>query len=617
MPRHLRKVLLISATVVLAIAFTPASAPADPTGAAAAVSSAQYQVLGPDTFDDVNAIARTGAAVDGIEHGRVQITATPSEVAAIKKLGFTVQVVPAPSRPSGVIAQAFPSADANYHDYAEMVAEINTLVASKPAIAQKLSIGTSYEGRDMPLIKISDNVATDENEPEILFNAHQHAREHLTVEMALYLLHQFIDLYGTDSRITNLVNSREIWIVPDMNPDGGEYDIATGSYRSWRKNRQPNAGSSNVGTDLNRNWSFQWGCCGGSSGSTSSETYRGPSAFSAPETQRLRNFVNGRVIGGVQQIKTHIDFHTYSQLVLWPYGYTTANTTPTLNADAQQAFATIGQQMAATNGYTPEQASDLYIADGTIIDWMWGTHGIFSYTFEMYPGSSGSGGGFYPPDEVIPAQTSRNREAVLILSELADCPWRAIGKEAQYCGTAPGTTVYSDTFETATGWATNPNGTDTATTGAWERGDPAATTSSGAKQLGTTVSGVNDLVTGAAAGAAAGDFDIDGGATSVRSPAITLPASGTLTLSLSYYLAYGSNSSSADFFRVSVVHSGGTTAVLTRNGAATDTDAVWTSGSANLSAYAGQSIRILIEAADASTASLVEAAVDDVKITQT
>ena len=167
--------------------------------------------------------------------------------------------------------------------------------------------------------------------------------------------------------------------------------------------------------------------------------------------------------------------------------------------------------MAATNGYTPEQASDLYIADGTIDDWLWGQHRIFGYTFEMYPRSSSPG--FYPPDEVIAAQTSRNREAVLQLLEFSDCPYRAIGKQVQYCNATPPVTVYSDTFETASGWTPNAAGTDTATTGAWQRGDPAATTSSGAKQLGTTTSGANDLVTGAAAGAAAGDFDIDGGVT--------------------------------------------------------------------------------------------------------
>jgi hypothetical protein len=600
--------VVITAVVVAAAPGTASGAAADPSG------SATYQVIGPDTFDEVNAVAGTGAAVDGVEHGRVTITATPAEVKRIRQLGFQVELVPQPSA-GGVSTQAFPPADSGYHDYAEMVADINALVAAHPTIAQKSSIGLSYEGRDMPLIKISDNVATDENEPEILFDAHQHAREHLTVEMALYIMHLLADNYGTDSRITDLVNSREFWIVPDMNPDGGEYDIATGSYRSWRKNRQPNSGSSNVGTDLNRNWSYQWGCCGGSSGTTSSETYRGPSSFSAPETQRLRNFVNSRVIGGVQQIKANVDWHTYSQLVLWPYGYTTTNTTPNLNADAQSAFASLGTAIAPS-GYTPEQASDLYIADGTIIDWMWATHGIFAYTIEMYPGANGSGGGFYPPDEQIVTQTTRLRESVLLFSEYADCVYRIIGKQAQYCGAAPGTTIYSDTFETATGWTTNPSGTDTATTGAWERGDPGATDSSGPKQLGTTVSGTFDLVTGAAAGSSAGDFDVDGGTTSIRSPAITLPATGTLTLNLSQYLAHGSNASSADFLRVSIVHSGGTTAVFTRTGAAADLDALWATASASLNPYAGQSIRILIEAADASGASLVEAAVDNVTITQ-
>ncbi len=615
---RLRRVVVVAAIAGVAIAMTPSNAAGKPDfEAQPPQSSAQYQVLGPKTFDDVNAIARTGASVDGIEHGRVQITATAEEVGQIRALGFIVESAPKAKATGGMVTPlAFPPADSGYHDYAEMNAEMNALVTSKPSIAQKLSIGTSYEGRDMPLIKISDNVGTDENEPEILFNAHQHAREHLTVEMALYILHLLIDNYGTDTRITNIVNSREFWIVPDMNPDGGEYDIATGSYRSWRKNRQPNAGSSNVGTDLNRNWSYQWGCCGGSSGSTGSETYRGPSAFSAPETQRLRNFVNGRVIGGTQQIKAHIDWHTYSQLVLWPYGYTTANTTSNLGVDAQAAFATLGQQMAATNGYTPEQASDLYIADGTIIDWMWATHGIFSYTIEMYPGPSGSGGGFYPPDEQIGPQTSRNREAVLLFSEAADCVYKVIGKQAQYCGGGGGATIYTDTFETATSWTVNPSGTDTATTGQWERANPADTNSSGPKQLGTTVSGSFDLVTGGAAGTGAGEFDIDGGTTSIRSPLIALPSTGTLTLFLSQYLAHGSNSSSADFLRVSIVHNGGTTVVFSRTGAAVDLDAVWGSASANLTPYAGQQIRILIQAADASTASLVEAAVDDVRITQ-
>lgn len=434
----LRRRLALAAAVGLTIVLTAAAAPAvarpAPEGSGEPATVA-YRVLGPRTAADRTAVASTGAAIDYSEHGVLHVTATKAEANAITRLGFRLEkdVVPEHNHADGdMTANAFPPADSNYHDYAELTAVVNKVVADHPTIARKLSIGTSYQGRDLMAVKISDNVATDEAEPEILFNAQQHAREHLTVEMAIYLLNLFTDNYGSDSRITGIVNSREIWIVPTVNPDGSEYDIATGSYRSWRKNRQPNSGSTAVGTDLNRNWSYQWGCCGGSSGTKSSDTYRGPSAFSAPETAALRNFVNSRVVGGVQQIKANIDFHTYSQLVLWPYGYTYNNTATGMNADQYNTFATIGRQMAATNNYTPEQSSDLYIADGTSIDWMWGAHKIWAYTFEMYPGSA-SGGGFYPPDEVIPAQTSRNREAVLILSEYADCPYRAIGKQSQYC----------------------------------------------------------------------------------------------------------------------------------------------------------------------------------------
>jgi len=616
-PRKVRGVIA-AALLAAAVAVTGATTVgAEPRPSPVDGPSAEYQVHGPKTWADGDAVAKTGASVDFIEHGRLHITATPSEVRRIEALGFEVEAIAAlpKSQVEDVGTLDFPPADSAYHNYAEMNAEVNQIVADHPTIARRVVLGRSYENREIVALKISDNVATDEAEPEVLYNAQQHAREHLTQEMALYLANLFTNSYGSDARVTNVVNSRELWIVPSVNPDGSEYDIATGSYRSWRKNRQPNAGSTAVGTDLNRNWGYNWGCCGGSSGTPSSETYRGPSAFSSPEIQVLRDFVLSRRVGGVQQIKANIDFHTYSELVLWPYGYTTANTGPGLNADQERTFRTLGQQMAGTNGYTPEQASDLYITDGDSLDWMWGTQSIFAYTFEMYPGSSG-GGGFYPPDEVIARETSRNREASLQLAEYADCPYRIIGLEGQYCGGGGGTTVWSDTFETNLGWTTNPSGTDTATTGAWERGDPEATTSNGAKQLGTTVSGTNDLVTGRLAGASAGAFDIDGGTTSVRSPAVTLPSTGTLSLSLSYYLAHGSNASSADFLRVSVVHNGGTTAVFTRAGAATDVDAAWSTTSANLTPYAGQSVRILVESADASGASLVEAAVDDVRITQ-
>ncbi|MFH9072782.1 M14 family metallopeptidase [Streptomyces alboflavus] len=434
----------LAAMLALAVA-APLSANASdsssPSARKAAAATAadedvrQYSIPGPSTPAARTAVAATGVSIDEADDHAVVVTADAAQARKLRALGYTLKVLPAPpARTDGkrVEVRDFPPADSRYHNYAEMNAEIDQRLQQYPSLMSKRVIGKSHQGRDIVAIKISDNVGTDEAEPEVLFTHHQHAREHLTVEMALYLMRELGAGYSTDDRVKKIVDSREIWIVPDLNPDGGEYDIASGSYRSWRKNRQPNAGSANVGTDMNRNWNFKWGCCGGSSGSTGSETYRGPRAESAPEVKVVADFVRSRVVGGKQQIKAGIDFHTYSELILWPYGYTYADTAPGLTQDDRDAFAAVGRKMAASNGYTPEQSSDLYITDGSIDDWLWGNQKIFGYTFEMYPRSAG-GGGFYPPDEVIERETSRNRDAVLQLLENADCMYRSIGKEQQYC----------------------------------------------------------------------------------------------------------------------------------------------------------------------------------------
>ena len=174
-----------------------------------------------------------------------------------------------------------------------------------------------------------------------------------------------------------------------------------------------------------------------------------------------------------------------------------------------------------------------------------------------------------------------------------------------------GTTVFEDTFETNLGWVANPNGTDNATAGRFERGDPEATTSGGQTyQQGTTTSGVNCLVTGRLAGTSVGANDLDGGTTSMRSPSIALPTGRTLTLSLRYYLAHLNNAGNTDLLRVRVNN----TVVLERLGSATNVPAVWQTLSANLTSFAGQTVTITVEAADAGGASLVEAAIDDVRI---
>ncbi len=341
---------------------------------------------------------------------------------ALALVGATALATPA--------AAEFPAEDRGYHTYAEVTSETLAITQAYPAIVRRVTLGRSYEGRDLWALKVSDNVGVNEAEPEVLIDANQHAREHLTVEQAMYLLNELTSQYATDQRIRDIVDSREIWIVPTVNPDGAEYDVATGRYASWRKNRQPNPPSLNLGTDLNRNWGWQWGCCDGSSSNPASEEFRGATPFGAPETRALRDFVVWRRVGGVQQIKASIDFHSYGELVMWPFAYLFADTAPGMTQDQRDAFAALGTSMAQTNAYKPQQASELYISDGNLRDWLWGSESIFAYGFEMWGGSFG----FYAPDENIPAQTSRNREAVLRLLEIADCPYRSTGTEELYCG---------------------------------------------------------------------------------------------------------------------------------------------------------------------------------------
>ena len=303
--------LALALAAPLSATTSDATAESARTAAASADDVRQYEVHLHSTAKDRTALQRTGVTVDEVHGHGVVVSGRADQIKRLRTLGYEVTRLGAvPDRSAGeddVRLFDFPSGDSKYHNYAEMTSEINSIVAANPSIASQRVIGKSYQGRNIVAVKISDNVGADESEPEVLFTHHQHAREHLTVEMALYLLRELTSDYGSDSRVTGMVNNREIWIVPDINPDGGEYDIATGSYRSWRKNRQPNSGSSAVGTDLNRNWAYRWGCCGGSSGSASSETYRGRSAESAPEVKVVADFVRGRVVGGRQQITAGIE----------------------------------------------------------------------------------------------------------------------------------------------------------------------------------------------------------------------------------------------------------------------------------------------------------------------
>lgn len=220
--------------------------------------------------------------------------------------------------------------------------------------------------------------------------------------------------------------------------------------------------------------------------------------------------------------------------------------------------------------------------------------------------------GFIPDSQFV-FPTSGGEHTVHVT--VSDYAGNSASQSYTYMVVAPpdGVPVWQDDFEADRGWIPNPDGTDTATSGQWERGDPDATYSSGPKQLGTTPSGLNDLVTGRLAGSSATSYDIDGGVTSIRSPAITLPITDSLVLSFRYYLAHGSNSSSADYLRMKVIGST-TETVFEELGAANNDDGAWTIANISLNAFAGQTVYLLIEAADAGGESLVEAGIDNVII---
>lgn len=368
--------------------------------------------IGAVTRQQRAAIACLGLAIDAVSPDAVTVTASQDELEQLQREGF---------RLLSVQPLQFPIDDQDYHTYAEMVAEITQAAADHPEIVQLTVIGRSIEGRDIHAVKISDNVASDEAEPEVLLFALTHAREHLTVEQALDLIAYFTDNYGRRGDVTNLVNEREIWILPNVNPDGDEYDrLGNGWYRNWRKNRRNN-GDGTWGVDLNRNYGYRWGYDNvGSSPYTGSQTYRGPAPFSEPETQALRDFALAH-----PDLVASISFHTYGELILWPYGYTYEDVPADMIAEDHAVFVEMGRRMAALNGYTAMQASDLYPTNGDSDDWLYGQQGIFAFTFELYPPTTSPD--FYPDDDVIPAQTSRNRQAVSALIGVADNPHKVIG----------------------------------------------------------------------------------------------------------------------------------------------------------------------------------------------
>jgi hypothetical protein len=278
-----------------------------------------------------------------------------------------------------------------YRTVEETFATAQAIVAAHPGLAtwtdigdtwEKLNPGGPYPGYDMSVLRLTQS-AVPGPKPRVFLLGSIHAREYTPAETVTRFAELLASGYGVDPDITWFLDHHEVHMVLQGNPDGRKR-AETGA--SWRKNADNSycANSSLRGADMNRNFPFQWNCCGGGSNNPCSEVYRGPSAASEPENQAIRDYVRAIFADAwtpgpppPDTSGVFIDLHSSGQLVLWPWGYTTA-TAP--NATALQ---TLGRKFAYINNYYPEQAIELYITDGASDDFAYGDRGVAAYTFEM------------------------------------------------------------------------------------------------------------------------------------------------------------------------------------------------------------------------------------------
>ncbi len=349
------------------------------------------------------------------DEGYVVAFVGPQDRAWLAQEGFAFQPNPAqPIRPNAL------SDYACYRTIDQLYTQLSDWAAQYPDIASLSTIGNSFESRELKVMRLT-NHSTTGFKPRFFLMANIHGRELITNETAMVFIQRLLQGYGNDPDITWLLDYDEIYVLASANPDGhvkNEQNLSL----YWRKNTHPYGSCTFYGVDLNRNSGFKWGGVG-SSGDPCAETYHGPSVTSEPETQAVENFVRtlfpdqrGPADTDAAPITTTgvlITLHSYGPLVLWPWGWTS---TAAPNSTQLQEF---GQKLASFNGYTPQQADDLYPTNGTTDDWSYGELGIASYTFEIGSDSDY----FYPDCSRYDALIQPNVSALLYAAKVARTPY--------------------------------------------------------------------------------------------------------------------------------------------------------------------------------------------------
>jgi carboxypeptidase T len=273
---------------------------------------------------------------------------------------------------------------AEYKDYGAISEYIANLVKLAPDRVSLHGIGTSIDGRPIWALRIGGTSTV--NTKRMLINGTQHAREWIAAMTTTCIAARLVQDYERDPKIRAFVDSTTLWVVPVVNPDGYQYSWSTS--RFWRKNRR-----GGYGVDLNRNWGVAFGGPGSSS-SKRSDIYRGEYAFSEPESAAVRDLAQR------ERPQLAIDFHSYGQLVLYPWNYTSKR------ADDHDRLTAVGDKMASAiyaqhqQRYTLMSGVELYPAAGTAQDFMYGDVGALAYTIELRP--KGRGGFVLPPAEIRP-----------------------------------------------------------------------------------------------------------------------------------------------------------------------------------------------------------------------
>lgn len=276
--------------------------------------------------------------------------------------------------------------------YTEMLQELDDMASLYPnliSIKQSISSFSTAEGRPIYWVKISDNPNSNESEPEMLYTAIHHAREPASLQQTIFYMWYLLENYGVNEEVQAIINNTELYFVPCINPDGYIYNETTNANGGglWRKNRRDNL-DGEYGVDLNRNYDYLWGGAG-TSGDTDSDIYRGTNAFSEVETQAMKWFCEQH------DFKIALNSHSYSNLLLYPFGFATGQTTPD---DA--TFKAISEVMVEQNGYINQLSAALYPTTGDSDDWMYDETSTHNKILAMTPEVGSS---FWPSqNEIIP-----------------------------------------------------------------------------------------------------------------------------------------------------------------------------------------------------------------------